>query len=75
MAKLHVLSGQAAFDDKRNTSQVRAVDPNVVPQFVKLCADARARGDHWIRWIDDGCPELSQAEYERVSTFKKRQRG
>jgi hypothetical protein len=75
MGKLHVLGGQAAFDDRRNTSQVRAVDPNVVPQFLKACATARAKGETWIQWIDDGCPELTQAEYERVSTFKRRARG
>jgi hypothetical protein len=75
MGKLHVLGGQAAFDDRRNSSQVRAVDPNVVPQFLRLCREARARGEHWIRWIDDGCPELTQAEYARTTTFKKRQRG
>ncbi len=45
---------------------VRSVDPLVVPQFIRLCADARARGDEWIAWIDDGCPELTVEEYERV---------
>jgi hypothetical protein len=72
MAKLHVLGGQAAFDATRNTSQVRPPDPNVVPQFIELCRVARARGDEWIRWIDNGCPELTPADYEHVSTFKRR---
>jgi hypothetical protein len=75
MAKLHVLSGQAAFDEGRNTSRGKAVDPNVVPQFIKMCADARARGEAWIKWIDDGCPELSQAEFERTTTHRKHKRG
>ena len=75
MGKLHVLGGQAAFDDRRNTSQVRAVDPNVVSQFIRMCADARARREPWITWIDDGCPELTQGEYERVSTFKRKRHG
>jgi hypothetical protein len=75
VGKLHVLGGAAAFDQRRNTSMVKPVDPNVVPQFIRMCADARARGEPWIQWIDDGCPELTQEEYERVSTFKRRARG
>lgn len=71
---LYVTSGKE-FDDRRNTSQVRAVDPNLLPQFVKLCADARARSEPWIKWIDDGCPELSQEEYEHTTTHKRRRRG
>jgi hypothetical protein len=26
---------------------------------------ARARGEEWVRWIDAGCPPLSESEYER----------
>ena len=75
MSKLHVLGGQATFDQGRNTSMVKPVDPNVVPQFIRLCREARARGEPWIKWIDDGCPELSQEEYEATTTFKRRRRG
>lgn len=71
---LYVTSGKR-FDDRRNSSATRAVDPRVVPDFIRLCAQARARGDDWIAWIDAGCPELSQEEYERATTFKKRRRG
>ncbi len=63
---MHVLSGQAQFDDRRNSSMVRAPDPNVVPQFIASCRRARERGEEWIAWIDNGCPELTVAEYEAV---------
>lgn len=74
MGKLHVLGGQATFDDRRNTSQVRAVDPTMVPTFLRLCAAARVRREPWVTWIDDGCPELTQDEYERTTTHKRRAR-
>jgi hypothetical protein len=75
VGKLHVLGGAAAFDDRRNTSRVRPPDPENTRQCLAMIARARARGEHWVQWIDDGCPELTLEEYERVSTFKKRARG
>jgi hypothetical protein len=27
---------------------------------------ARARGAEWVRWIDAGCPSLSEEEYART---------
>jgi hypothetical protein len=70
---LYVTSG-ATFDERRNTSRVFAPDPENTRQFVAMCRRARERGEHWIQWIDDGCPELTVAEYERVSTFKRKRR-
>jgi hypothetical protein len=35
---------------------------------------ARARGDEWVRWIDAGCPPLSQEEYERTRRARLRRK-
>jgi hypothetical protein len=32
---------------------------------------ARARGDEWIRWIDAGCPSLSEEEYARACRARR----
>lgn len=71
---LYVTSGKY-FDDRRNTSQARAPDPNSARDLKRMCDAARARGEPWIQWIDAGCPELTVEEYERVSTFKRKRRG
>jgi hypothetical protein len=71
---VHVLSGQAQFDEHRNTSRSFAADPNLLPQLLEMLADARARGDEWIRWIDDGMPELTVEEYERVKPRRQSRR-
>jgi hypothetical protein len=34
-------------------------------EFLAECAEARAAGAEWIRWIDEGCPRLTPEEYER----------
>jgi hypothetical protein len=62
---VYVTSGKN-WDDRRNTSQVRPADPENTRRFLLACREARHRGEEWIRWIDDGCPELTVAEYERV---------
>jgi hypothetical protein len=71
---LHVTSGKY-WDDRRNTSQAHKPDPENTRQCLAMIRRARERGEHWVTWIDDGCPELTQEEYERASTFKRRARG
>jgi hypothetical protein len=75
VSKLHVLSGQAQFDERRNTSRVFASDPENTRQVLAMIARARTRGEHWVTWIDSGCPELTPEEYKRVSTFKRKRCG
>jgi hypothetical protein len=63
---LHVTSGKY-WDDRRNTSRARAPDPENTRQFIAACRRARERREHWVLWIDAGCPELTVEEYQRVS--------
>ncbi len=71
---LYVTSG-SQWDDRRNTSRASVPDPENTRQCLAMIARARARGEYWVKWIDDGCPELTVEEYERVSTFKRKRRG
>lgn len=46
---MHVLSGQAAFDDKRNSSAFRPPAPNAVRDALNACANGR--GKDWYDWV------------------------
>jgi hypothetical protein len=42
--------------------------------FLAMTAAARARGEPWAKWIDDGCPELTREQYQASQPQRARGR-
>lgn len=51
------------FDERRNTSRTFAVPPNALPDALRALAGLRARDPELVRWIEDGHPNLTDAEH------------
>jgi hypothetical protein len=62
---VRTLSGQGAFDERRNTSQVRPVPFAAVQAYERGRAKYQRERPAWYVWIEQGCPELTPEEYER----------
>jgi hypothetical protein len=43
----------------------------ILRELLRELRAARARGDEWIRWIDAGCPPLSEEEYARTCRARR----
>ena len=63
----------SVWDDKRNTSRVQPVPPNVYPDAMRALARLRATHQALVQWIEDGYPTMTEAEhYERFGEPYKR---
>lgn len=43
----------------------------ILRELLRELREARARGAEWVRWIDAGCPSLSEEEYARTRRARR----
>lgn len=70
----------SVWDATRNTSRQRPVNPNALPELLRSLAALRRSDPALVRWIEDGAPNLTDAEHVRrfghpYSTSRGRRRG
>lgn len=54
---------KSVWDDKRNTSRVRPVPPDALPNALAALARLRASDPALVKWIEDGYPTLTEDEH------------
>jgi hypothetical protein len=59
----------SVWDERRNSSRVHPVPPNVYPDAMRALAHFRRTNPAHVRWIEEGYPNLSEAEH--VARFGK----
>ena len=52
----------------------RAQRERCLSEFLRMCQQARERGDDWIAYVDAGCPDVSTPEGARFATHGKPRR-
>ena len=57
--------GTAVWDDRRNTSSVRKVPPNALPEALEALAYFRRTQPALAAWIAEGAPTLTDDEHVR----------
>jgi hypothetical protein len=55
------------YDDGRNTSRVRPVPPDALPQALESLRRLRETDPPLVAWIEDGAPRMTHDEY--ISRF------
>jgi hypothetical protein len=51
------------WDDRRNTSRVRPVPPDAVPNALRALVRLRTDKPKLVRWIEEGYPTMTEAEH------------
>lgn len=63
MAKVHAAGSGTAWDDGRNTSQVRQVPPQAIEAARRSRERYHRERPAWFVWIEQGCPPETPTEY------------
>ena len=56
---------RSVWDERRNTSRVRPVPPNALPEALQVLANFRRHFPAHAQWVEEGAPRLSHEDHLR----------
>lgn len=63
MTRAAIPKQSSTWDERRNTSQVRPVPPDALPNALRALATLRRDQPALVAWLKDGAPTMTEAEH------------